>query len=432
LAWVTVSAGALDWGGSLEDSTALTLTTGSVVNQGETARLWVQQAFGRSASLTLKASAYQNLTFDSAVSGPTGTASFDLDALVFAGGGWKVGRTVYQDFSATLLNTVLDGLQYDLSVPGLDLTALVGTSMFVFQDQSTIAISQADLNDRIAGQKLNWADTATYLAPPRAIAYLEADLTKLAKDQTFKVALAGQYDLRSSTAGSQGAPVSMAYAGLGGSGRLAGPVYWNLWTYGGMGRSQTQVSTKAAKTVVKTWADNTILNAAANLDLTVLLPDWNNSVVNLGVLGGSWDPDGTAPSQNQPTASGDSPTAYTGYFGISRTGSALIFNPQPTNLLLAQLLYSFKPFARDPGGLGTVQVAASGFAFVRPTTGPITESGLDPKSSDLYLASEADVNLLFRPASDWGGSVGFGVLVPGSALTRKLESKAQLALNLSF
>ncbi|HTH12961.1 MAG TPA: hypothetical protein VMB23_01105, partial [Spirochaetia bacterium] len=293
-----------------------------------------------------------------------------------------------------------------------------------------IAISQADLNDRIAGQKIQWSDPSTYLAPPRAVAYLEGDLTRLAKDQTLKLGLAGQYDLRSGTADSKGAPVSMAYAGLGGSGRLFGPVYWDLWAYGGMGKSQTQVTVAGTKTVTKTWADNTILNAIGNLDLTVLVPDWNNSVLNLGIMAGSWDPDGTAPSQN--AQSGNSPSLYTGYFGVSRTGSALIFNPQPTNLVLSQVLFSFKPFARDPGPAGSIQVAASGFAFVRPTSGPVTESGVDPKRSDLYLASEGDLNLLFRPASDWGGSLGFGTLVPGAAMTRKMEYKVQLGLNLSF
>jgi hypothetical protein len=421
---------ALDWGGSLENSTGANLTATTVVNQSETGRFWVQQAFGRSANLTLKASVYHSVTLDPTASGPSGAVSFDLDALVFTGGGLKVGRTIYRDFSSTLLNTVLDGIEYDLSVPGFDLTVLAGTSKYVFQDQSTIAISQADLNDRIAGQKIQWSDPSTYLAPPRAVAYVEGDLTRLAKDLTLKLALAGQYDLRSSAADSSGAPVSMAYAGLGGSGRLVGPFYWDLWAYGGAGKSQTQVPVPGAKTVSKTWADSTILNAIANLDLTLLLPDWNNSVVNLGVMGGSWDPDGTTPSQNAP--SGNSPSQYTGYFGISRTGSALIFNPQPTNLVLTQVLYSFKPFARDTGGLGSIQVAASGFAFVRPTSGAITESGVDPNKSDLYLASEGDLNLLFRPASDWGGNLGLGILVPGAAMTRKIETKVQLGLNLSF
>jgi hypothetical protein len=126
------------------------------------------------------------------------------------------------------------------------------------------------------------------------------------------------------------------------------------------------------------------------------------------------------------------PSLYTGYFGITRTGSALIFNPQPVNMGIAQLLFSIKPFAKAKSDLANVQVTASGFVFVRPTPGAIAESGLDTTKNDLYLASEGDLNVLWRPASDWGANLGVGVLVPGPAMTRGVEMRAQMGLNLSF
>ena len=57
---------------------------------------------------------------------------------------------------------------------------------------------------------------------------------------------------------------------------------------------------------------------------------------------------------------------------------------------IVQLLFSFKPFAKATSDLANVQVTASAFVFVRPTPGPIAESGIDPSKYDLYVASEGD------------------------------------------
>jgi len=239
-----------------------------------------------------------------------------------------------------------------------------------------------------------------------------------------------------------GAPVSTAFTCVGGGGRVLGSLYWDAWAYAGVGATLTPIgtfkkgkpaagATPAAATEYQTWKPTLIVNGIANADLTLLMHQWSRTIVNLSVQGGTWDPDGISPDQN--LASGNDPTMYTGYFGVSRTGAAVIFNPQPVNMVTTQLLYSFKPFAQGRNGLENFQVAATGYAFVRPTPGAISESGVKAESTELYLASEVDVNLLFRPASDWGGNVSVGTLLPNSAaLTRGTEFKLQLGLNMSF
>ena len=82
---------------------------------------------------------------------------------------------------------------------------------------------------------------------------------------------------------------------------------------------------------------------------------------------------------------------------------------------IAQLLFSIKPFAKAESDLANVQVTASVFVFARPTPGPIAETGIDSTKSDLYVASEGDINVLRRPAADWGADLGVGVFVPGPA-----------------
>ena len=236
----------------------------------------------------------------------------------------------------------------------------------------------------------------------------------------------------------------MSDTGLGVSGRVVGPLYWDFWGYAGLGTSLTptgpfsqatvnQQTHTAVPEVLQTWKTSYIVNGIGNLDLTLLLPEANDLIVNLGEIVGSWDPDGISPDQNQPTSpKGSTPSLYTGYVGISRTGSALIFNPQPVNMAITQLLVSFKPFAASTIDLANVQVTVSAFVYIRPTSGPIAESGIDPTKSDLYVASEGDLNLLWRPASDWGASMGFGVFVPGPAMTRGIEMRVQFGINVSY
>jgi hypothetical protein len=450
---------ALDWGGSVEDKSVTTLPfaklgTGSV-GQTETARLWVTRKLGPSADFLLKANVADALTYGYAPGPLTNTFTADLESLVISSGSLVVGRTTYKDFGGIVLNTTLDGVQGTLYAPGLDLTLVAGYSGFVFKSGSTVVISQADLTDRIVPE--DFTKPSTLFAPPRAVGYVEADFSRLIPNQKLQLAEAVQIDLRNENVAKDGgqhsffspgsgtmAPVHMSYTGLGISGRIAGPLYWDFWSYAGLGLSLTPTGNYAQQSVdpsthvvtpevMQTWRTSYIVNGIGNIDLTLLLPRWNDTIFNIGLMVGSWDPDGISPDQNlSATLKGDRPSLYTGYFGISRTGSALIFNPQPTNMAIAQVLYSVKPFARSKSDAANFQMTASGFVFLRPTAGAIAETGLDTTSTDLYLASEGDLNLLWRPASDWGASLGVGVLVPGKALTRGIELNVQAGLNLSF
>ncbi len=436
------SATAFDWGGSTEDKTGTSVPFNGVklgtFDQTETVRLWMSHYFSASDSLLVKANVANLSTVGYSPGNLANSFTADLDVLAYSTPGWVFGRTTYRDFSSTVLNTTLDGAQYTLDTPNVDLTALVGYSGFVFKSGSTIVISQADLNDRTVPE--NFAKPSTLFAPPRAVGYVEADFSHLLPDQKLMVAEAVQLDLRGSGLAKNGdtavsgtsadtAPVHMTYTGVGVSGRITGPLYWDAWGYAGLGTSLTVVG--PSKT--QTWKNSYVVNGIGNIDLTLLLPATNDLVVDLGFMLGSWDKDGISPGQNLPTSTqGNTPSLYTGYFGISRIGSALIFNPQPVNMAITQLLVSIKPFAASTDDLANLAVTASAFIFVRPTVGPIAETGIDTTKSGLYVASEGDVNLLWRPASDWGATLGVGVFLPGPAMTRGTEMRIQLGANMSF
>ena len=443
---------AFDWGGSTEDKTGTSVpfkgVNSGTFDQTETIRLWMTHNFSPSSSLLLKANMANLSTVGYSPNNLANSFTADLDALVFSDAGLVVGRTTYRDFGNIVLNTTLDGVQYTLDTPNIDLIALAGYSGLVFKSGSTVVISQADLNDRTVTE--DFTKPSTLFAPPRAVGYVEADFAHILPDQKLMVAEAVQLDLRGSGLAKAGdthsnfnpgptAPVHMSYTGVGLSGRLVGPLYWDVWAYAGLGMSLTATgdfaqATHTSTEMLQTWKTSYIVDGIGNLDLTLLLPDSNNMIVNLGFTLGSWDPDGISPDQNLPSggAKGNDPSLYTGFVGISRTGSALIFNPQPVNMGIAQLLFSIKPFAKAESDLANVQVTASVFVFVRPTPGPIAETGIDSTKSDLYVASEGDINVLWRPASDWGADLGVGVFVPGPAMTRGVEARLQMGLNVSF
>ncbi len=450
-------AAAWDWGGSTEDKTGTSVPFNGVslgtFDQTETIRLWMSHYFNPSTSILMKANVANLSTVGYSPNNLANSFTADLDVLAFSMPGLVIGRTTYRDFGNTVLNTTLDGAQYTLDTPGFDLTVVAGYSGFVFKSGSTVVISAADLSDRTVAE--NFGNPSTLVAPPRAVGYVEADFSNILPDQKLMVAEAVQVDLRTAGIAKNGdshsaftsgatAPVHMSYTGLGMSGRIVGPLYWDAWAYAGLGISMTPtgpfkqayidpVTHLQVPEQLQTWQTSYIINGLGNFDFTLLLPGASNLIVDLGFMLGTWDPDGISPDQNLPTSpQGSTPSLYTGYFGISRTGSALIFNPQPVNMGIVQLLVSIKPFAASTADLANLQVTASVFVYVRPTPGAIAESGVNPSSTDLYVGTEGDLNLLWRPASDWGASLGFGTFFPGPALSRGIEMRVQLGANVSF
>lgn len=430
---------AFDFGGSLEANgsakAAVDKLSKPTISPSETFRLWANWDLGSGASFLVKANASNSSTWDLAKKASanfTNTFTADLDYLVFSNDSWLIGRTDFRDFSNTVLSTRLDGLQWLLSSPKLDITVAAATSAGLFKSGSTIIISQDDLKDRLVDE--NFLNPKTLWASPRALGMLAFGFKQVSPDQNVDFTLLGQYDARLNVqkAGNThdplsktetGAPVHMVYAGLGGDGRLAGTLYWNAWVYGGGGLSLTPVTSGTKQK----WATSYIANAAANVDVTWLVPQASNFLANLSVQGGSWDDDGISPDQNAALKSDKTkPSLYTGWFGVSRTGGSIIYSPQLVNSVVAQLLLSVKPSS-------VVQIAASTFAFGRPTLGQTTESAIKPKSQDRYLGLEEDVSILLRPASDVGATLGLGVFVPNtSALSRTVETKVSAGLNLSF
>ncbi len=453
-------ASAFDWGGSLENTSYVLVTkTGSpnsTFSEVPVTRLWTNWNFDQVTTLLVKG----NLTDTYALgygngSSTTNTFTGDIDYFVFATKSLWIGRTDFRDFSATVLNTKLDGIQAVLSRPNLDLKGMAGTSALLFKSGNTIVISEDDTKERQVLE--DFRNSSTLWAPPRLFVYVEATGKEWIPDQTFHLGALVQQDMRAGEAKDGdsgntnissrqvGAPVSTNYFGAGGEGRIIGPFYWNLWAYLETGSSLTLVgpsttvtSADRSKSVFQTWKTSTILAGMGNIDLSLVMPSLANLLIDLGVQMGSWDPDGSSVNQNNPVSPGSlKPNTYTGWVAITPAAGNLIFNPQPTNMLTTQLTASVKPFE-------FLQLLSVNSVFVRPSldgAGAITESGLianldsqgNNRNKERYLGTESDLTALLRPTSDLGGSLGVGLFVPNqSAMTRNVEYKVQTNVNLSF
>src|SRR6056297_1205322 len=99
------------------------------------------------------------------------------------------------------------------------------------------------------------------------------------------------------------------------------------------------------------------------------------------------------------------PLSHREQFGIA-------FSPSPGNISLGELSYSIKPLSSIYAG--ELQIELSALSFIRNTTGAISEAGVSTTSDQLYLGSEADLRLNYRPFSDLGITLSGGVFMPNN------------------
>jgi hypothetical protein len=113
---------------------------------------------------------------------------------------------------------------------------------------------------------------------------------------------------------------------------------------------------------------------------------------------------------------------------ISQPELTLLFSPRLGNLAMITASYSLKP-------ADILQTGVSGTLFLRPTSGPISDSRVDPASGELYVGTEVDVTVRLRPWSDLGSALTLGMFLPGAAFradSRDPRFGGRLEISLSF
>ena len=104
------------------------------------------------------------------------------------------------------------------------------------------------------------------------------------------------------------------------------------------------------------------------------------------------------------------------FVGLTPPSFGTVFSPRLGNLMVTDFSYSIKPFTRDGrNAIQEFQAELAALGFFRPTTGVISQGNAASTSSDeLYLGTEVDLRLNFRPFSDLGFSLSNGVFLPNN------------------
>ena len=420
-----LTGSAYDFGGKLDNATSPSLSAGNVnLLQEDVLALWYETGL---LDETLKLTVQGSFTFPynysfSAESGDSGQTPFlNLDLLTVQGekllaNGLRrsttLGRFRATDFSGYLLADTLDGLEVGWQQARFNASFLAGTTALQFQPYSSVKMSLSDEADTFYTEDDPLADK---LAPPRLIALLELEFPELIGRRDLLIALAVQQDLRDpdDLPATQGR-LTTQYVGVGMRGAMAPALYCDLFAYLGTG-------SMLSGSGILEYAG--IASALAGGTLRWFREDLLNSRAGLKLLFASGDEDFAT------FLEGNIDGLATAFQPISRPELALVFSPTLSNLGVLEASYSIKP-------ADSLQLLIKGLAFLRPTSAPVSDGRVDAASDALYLGSEVDLAVRWRPLSDLGLACSAGVFLPGgeafSASYQDPELEGRIEISVSF
>lgn len=427
LALATQSVYGLDWGVSLDNTSGVSGPTDDLeYTQISRAALFLEHR--HSDALQLAAQASYTFSLDRAY-------LVDIDYL-YAGyrspieqpgrNPWlldlRAGRFVFADFSERVLRSRADGVAVGMESPRIDVSAAVGYTGLVLLPNTTVQLSGTDLNDD--------ADDAL-LGPPRLVGHLTFTLPEYIARQEITLTFVAQKDLRSRADLNEAegfGRVDTRYVGLGLSGPLAPQLFYDGFFYFGFGRALAELGAGSG-----VYEYRQIASQMAGAGVQYFMPELSQSLLEANLLYASGGSDQVAFYE------GSTDAGSTQFLSITDSPFGLVFSPRPGNLVVADVGYGIRPFARARNSLRELQTRLRYFAFFRPTAGVISEIGSNTESDARYLGSEIDLLLNYRPFSDLGLAFGFGAFFPSTGEdraflpdSRETELLARFDLSFSF
>ncbi len=419
---LTAAAGVfgLDFGGNLEDSTYFYHASSSDFYHADTVSLWLRTGVWKDTTLFAQGS--YTYSTDQAYAFDIDSLKFENKSLSFIN--YIFGRFHTSDFSGYVFNGRLDGASGALNFPWGKVSAQAGYTGLLF-NASAIEMTLADQQD---------AAGVFDLEAPRLVGGVEAAFPDIFLMQDITAGLWLQFDLRPesevTSAGevipqTTGGKLNTQYFGVKINGSPVLNMYYDAFAYLGTGQTLSWINSA--------YEYKPLVSFLGSAGARYYMPDLLSSVADVRILYSSGDKDSTA-SFLEGNTDGNGTT----FTPVTAKSSALVFTPKAGNLVFIKAGYSLKPFNRmSIGVLNRIQVNISGVTFFRPTTGQISESGIDPASTELYLGSEVDGTVNFRPYSDLGLSLSGGVFIPnnksgGAFLESQRSTEFLLRLGLSF
>ena len=371
---------------------------------------------------------------------------FDLDYLIFEGDFPKltgefgvfrfdVGRIGIADFTRNVVNHKVDAVKLELGLPFAVFSASIGYTGFLFKHSSNIFMSRADENDQ--------ADDGKYFAPPRLVGTVGIRLPELFLRQTIDLAFIYQFDLRdqysiisegATALAATGGHVTSQYSGVGISGPIVHPYYWDSFFYLNTGQSLSYMEDTTSSSGYS-YNYQMILAYLFGVNIRFYMPELLYSMMELKFLFASGDADYETYFLEGNT-SGNAGT----FVAISNPGFGMVFSPKLGNLFRFDVSYSIKPFSKtDSLVMQNLQAVIKGIFFFRPTLGKISEAFVNPDSHVPFLGAEIDAILNFRPASDVGMALKYGIFLPNAGAkgaflqdVKKIEMLGKFELSLGF
>jgi len=387
--FVVLSAGfSFDYGGNLDTSALYYQDTDGTFYNSDTLYLWVSSDLPAG----LKIYALGNIGFNT-----EDYLVFDLNYFKVENRepsvlNYTLGRFNVSDFSGYVVNQRIDGASVVLNYPRFAASVKAGYTGLLFNRASGIEMT---LTDQADGTDL------LDLESPRFVAGAEGEFPEIAGGFDVRAGVWVQFDLRSdSDLVTGGGTLDTQYFGVSVSGPVISGLYVDGFAYLGTG----------SESFPSGGSDYSILSYMGSVGARYYLEQFFYSRVSARFMYFSGDSDYTG-SFLEGNSSGDG-TVFT---PVSSKPLALVFSPDPGNIMLGKLGYSIKPF----GGSGIVmlknlQAEFTGTLFFRSTEGLISEGGIDLNSDSLYLGTEVDGTVNFRPFSDLGMFLTGGVFIPGT------------------
>jgi hypothetical protein len=274
------------------------------------------------------------------------------------------------------------------------------------------------------------------LAPPRLIGAAEVTFPELLLGQTLNLAFLCQFDLRpaedlasegDTTLSAKGGGVTTQYSGIGLSGAIAPSLYYDSFFYLGTGSMLSFTG--------GSYENELLLSYLFGAGIRLYMEETLYSKIELRFLFASGDEDYTGDFYEGNTSG----TAGT-FVPISSPTLALVFSPDLGNVFLFDLNYSIKPFTNSGSlAMENFQTVLKGIIFFRASTGLLSEPFTNPDSDALYLGTEIDAIINFRPFSDLGMALSYGIFIPNSGSdgaffedAREIEMLGRFELSISF
>jgi len=369
----------------------------------------------------------------------------DVDLLKFDGNfatteegasnfGITAGRFVTSDFTGYVFNHVMDGAQLRFRLPFVNINTSFGYTGLLFKHSADFRISKMDVVES--------NDDDIFFGAPKIVGVIDATFPDLIGNQSLTLSFLFQEDMRSEDDviaegeenffPAQGGLLDTQYIGAGLGGPIFSSFYYNTFFYLGAGRTLSYLDDEDSATNFS-YQYTGILSFLFGGGLKFYMKEFLYSRIAVNFVYASGDEDSFSyiEGNSDDTAGTFVPISYD-------SNIALIFPPQLGNIMLFDISYSLRPFSGSKASIfSNLQTMLKGLIFFRPTSGPISERGLDPASSAAYLGTEIDLIINFRPFSDLGSALSLGIFMPNTGETfledqRETEFLGRFELSFSF